>query len=213
MNIIIPSLLDKDITKFEEDLKKVERFAPRVQVDIIDGKFAPVETVAPEVLLTIETPVEIEAHLMVEEPVEWVERCAAAGVTAVYGQVEKMADKQDFITKAEEAGMRTGLAFDLDTSLTGLDEWINLVDCILLMSVKAGAQGQTFDDRVLEKIKTVREMSATVTILVDGGLNEEYIKKCLEVGGEKMEFDVGSEILTADDPEVVYRKLESVDTK
>jgi len=213
MNIIIPSLLDKDITKFEEDLKKVEGFASRVQMDVVDGKFAPVETVAPEVLLTIETPVEIEAHLMVEEPVEWVERCAAAGVTAVYGQVEKMTDKQDFITKAEEAGMRTGLAFDLETSLIGLDEWVNLVDCVLLMSHPAGYQGLPFDERVLEKIKNVREMSPMVTILVDGGLNEENIKKCLEVGGEKMEFDVGSEILTADDPEAVYRKLESVDTK
>jgi len=203
MNKIVPTILAKDISRFEEDLGKVEVFAGRVQMDIIDGKFAPVETVMPEVLLTIETVAEIE-------PEEWVERCVAAGVTAVYGQVEKMTDKMNFIAKAEEAGMKTGLAFDLDTSLTGLDEWVSLVDSILLLSVKAGAQGQEFNDAVLEKIKKVRELSPSVTIMIDGGLNEETIKKCLEAGGEKMEFAVGSELLSADDPETVYRKLENV---
>ncbi|HAI22273.1 TPA: hypothetical protein DCP77_00100 [Candidatus Collierbacteria bacterium] len=210
MNKIVPTILAKDISKFEEDLGKVEGFADRVQMDIIDGKFVPVETVMPEVLLSIETMAEVEAHLMVVEPREWVERCVAAGVTTVYGQVEKMTDKLDFITKAEEAGMKTGLAFDLDTPLTGLDEWVNLVDSILLLSVKAGAQGQEFNDAVLEKIKKVRKLSPSVTIIIDGGLNEETIKKCLEAGGEKMEFAVGSEILTADNPVEVYRRLENI---
>ncbi|HSV95268.1 MAG TPA: hypothetical protein VLH94_04865 [Spirochaetia bacterium] len=211
MNKIIPTVLAKDISKFEEDLNKVGVFAPKVQMDIIDGKFFPVETVTPEVLLEVDTMAEIEAHLMVEEPVEWIDRCVAAGITVVYGQVEKMTDKQEFITKAEEAGMRTGLAYDLETSLIGLDEWVNLVDVVLLMSVKAGAQGQKFDNQVLEKIKKVRELSSTVTIMIDGGLNEENIKKCLGAGGEKMEYAVGSEILNSEDPEMVYRKLENIE--
>lgn len=211
MNKIVPTVLAKDISKFEEDLIKVEGFAPKVQMDIVDGKFAPVETVMPEVLLTVDTVMEIEAHLMVDEPEEWVDRCVAAGVTTVYGQVEKMTDKLAFISKAEETGMRTGLAFDVDTPLTGLDEWVNLVDGILLLSVKAGAQGQTFNSNVLGKIAAVRELSATVTIVIDGGLNGENIKKCLGVGGEKMEFAVGSEILTAENPEEKYHELEGVD--
>lgn len=213
MNKIVPTVLAKDISKFEEDLIKVEGFASKVQMDIVDGKFAPVETVMPEVLLTTDTVMEIEAHLMVDEPIEWIDRCVAAGVTTVYGQVEKMTDKLAFITKAEETGMRTGLAFDIETSLTGLDEWVNLVDGILLLSVKAGAQGQAFDLRVLDKISKVRELSSSVTIVVDGGLNEENIKKCLDAGGEKMEFAVGSEILMAENPEDAYRELENVDNK
>jgi len=211
MNKIIPTVLAKDISKFETDLAKVEMFAGRVQMDIIDGKFSPIETVMPEVLLTVDTPSEIEAHLMVEEPVEWVERCAAAGVTAVYGQVEKMSDKHNFISKAEEAGMKTGLAFDLNTSLDGIEDWINLVDVVLLMAVKAGAQGQQFEDSIIGKIIKVRDLSSSVTIMIDGGLNEENIKKCLKAGGEKMEFAVGSEILNAENPEEIFRKLETVE--
>lgn len=210
MNIIVPSVLAKDITKFEGDLEKVKGFSGKIQMDIIDGKFYPVETVTPEVLLNVETTLEIEAHLMVEEPVEWVERCAAAGITAVFGQVEKMSDKLDFISKAEEAGMRTGLAFDLGTPMSGLEEWINLVDSVLLLSVPAGAQGQLFDEAVLEKIRKVRELSPYVTVVIDGGINEENIVKCLKVGGDKIEFAVGSEILNADDPETVYKKLENI---
>jgi len=210
MNIIVPSVLAKDITKFEGDLEKVKGFSGKIQMDIIDGKFYPVETVTPEVLLNVETTLEIEAHLMVEEPVEWVERCATAGITAVFGQVEKMSDKLDFISKAEEAGMRTGLAFDLGTPMSGLEEWINLVDSVLLLSVPAGAQGQLFDEAVLEKIRKVRELSPYVTVVIDGGINEENIVKCLKVGGDKIEFAVGSEILNADDPETVYKKLENI---
>ena len=210
MATIIPAILAKDISTFEEELKKVEVFAPRVQMDVLDGKFMEVETVTPDVLLNIETEAEIEAHLMVEEPLGWVERCVAAGVTAIYGQVEKMSDKQAFITSVVEAGLRVGLAYDLATPLTDLEEWVSLVDYVLLMGVPAGAQGQIFDEKLLEKIKKVREMSPIVTIVVDGGMNEEDIKKCLEAGGEKMEFAVGSGILKAEDSESAYRKLEAI---
>jgi ribulose-phosphate 3-epimerase len=210
MATIIPAILAKDISTFEEELQKVEVFAPRVQIDVLDGKFIEVETVSPDVLLNIETEAEIEAHLMVSEPGEWVERCVAAGVTAIYGQVEKMVDKQAFITTVVEAGLRVGLAYDLATPLTGLEEWVNLVDYVLLMGVTAGAQGQRFDEKVLEKIKKVREMSETVTMVIDGGMNEENIKKCLETGGEKMEFAVGSGILNSEEPETAYRKLEAI---
>jgi ribulose-phosphate 3-epimerase len=210
MATIVPAILAKDISTFEEELKKVEAFAPKVQMDVLDGKFMEVETVIPDVLLSIETGTEIEAHLMVEEPREWVERCVAAGVTVIYGQVEKMSDKQAFITAVEEAGLRVGLAYDLKTSLNGLEEWVNLVDYVLLMGVPAGEQGQIFDEKVLEKIRKVREMSEMVTIVVDGGLDEENIRRCLEEGGEKMEFAVGSKILLAEEPETVFRKLEAV---
>lgn len=210
MNVIVPAPLVKDITALEEAIEKVGNLSRKIQIDVVDGKFAPVETVTPEMLLSIETTADIEIHLMVEEPIEWLERCVTAGVTSVVGQIEKMSDVQAFITEAEAAGLKTGLALDINTPVSEVEEWVNLVDSVLLMSVPAGAQGQKFDDRVLEKIKKVREMSAYVTILVDGGLNEENIKKCLEVGGEKMEFDVGSEILNSDNPEMVYQKLESI---
>ena len=97
MVTIIPSILEKDISAFEEQLKKVWGKVRRVQMDVVDGKFEETKTVMPEVLLSIDTIVEFEGHLMVEKPEDWIERCAASGMTAVYGQVEKMEDKLNLL--------------------------------------------------------------------------------------------------------------------
>jgi len=224
MVTIVPAILEKDITAFEEKLKKVWGITKRVQMDIIDGKFAPIETVMPEILLNIDTIVDFEGQLMVERPEEWVDRCAAAGMTALYGHVEKMEDRAKFIADTEAAGMKAGLAFDIDTPLDGLEEMINNIDGVVLMSVKAGSQGvQKFDERVLAKIKKVREMSEFVNIVVDGGLNVENIKKCLiaewsqEIAEDEfnksflgMEFAVGSDLLNAENVEEELKRLESL---
>ena len=218
---IVPSILAKDATSFEDDLKKVWGLVNRVQFDIIDGKFAPVETVTPEVLDNIDTIVEFDAHLMVIKPEDWVERCVKAGITGVYGQVESMEDKSKFIADSQVAGLRVGLGYDLDTPLDGLEEYVDNIDGVLLMSVKAGAQGQKFDEKVLEKIKRVREMSKTIKIIIDGGLNVENIKKCFvaewseELGEDelektfvKMEFAVGSDLFLAPETKAELDKLE-----
>ena len=224
MVTIVPAILEKDISSFEEKLKKVWGITKRVQMDIIDGKFAPTETVMPEILLNIDTIVDFEGQLMVDKPEEWVDRCAAAGMTALYGHVEKMEDRAKFIADTEAAGMKAGLAFDIDTPLVGLEGMINSLDGVLLMSVKAGSQGvQKFDERVLSKIKKVRGMSEFVKIVVDGGLNVENIKKCLvaewaqEIAEDEfnksflgMEFAVGSDLLGAENVEEELKRLESL---
>lgn len=224
MITIVPAILEKDVASFEEKLKKVWGIAKRVQMDIIDGKFAPTETVMPEILLDIDTIVDFEGQLMVDKPESWVERCAAAGMTALYGHVEKMEDRAKFVADTQFAGMKAGLAFDIDTPLDGLEEIINNLDGVLLMSVKAGSQGiQKFDERVLEKIKKVREMSEFVKIVVDGGLDVENIKKCLvaewsqEIAEDEfnksflgMEFVVGSDLFQSPDVEVELNRLENL---
>lgn len=218
---IVPAILEKDVTSFEEKLKKVWGEAKKVQVDIIDGKFAPMETVEPEVLLNIDTIVDFEGHLMVERPEDWVERCVASGMTGLFGQVEKMDDVVKFVADTQSAGLRVGLAYDIDTPLTDLEKYINDLDAVLLMSTKAGSQGiNEFDNRVLEKIKEVRKINKRIVIVVDGGLDVDNIKKCfaaewaeelsedeLDRNFGKMEFAVGSEIFESDD---IKEKLENL---
>ena len=218
---IVPAILEKDATSFEEKLKKVWGEAKKVQVDIIDGIFAPMETVEPEVLLNIDTIVDFEGHLMVERPEDWVERCVASGMTGLFGQVEKMEDVVKFVADTQAAGLRVGLAYDIDTPLTDLEKYINDLDAVLLMSTKAGSQGiNEFDNRVLEKIKEVRKINKRIVIVVDGGLDVDNIKKCfaaewaeelsedeLDRNFGKMEFAVGSEIFESDD---IGEKLENL---
>lgn len=179
MITIVPAILEKSLKEFEKKLSLVWGSVDRVQVDIVDGKFADVTTIAPEDLGQIDTIVAFDAHLMVEKPEKWIKQCVAGGMDRVFGQVEKMEDKVAFIGDTQAEGLAVGLAYDIDTPLGDLEEYVNDLDAVLLMSVKAGAQDQEFDDRVFDKIKAVRKMSKRVRIVVDGGLDEEKIKKCI----------------------------------
>lgn len=217
---IIPAIMSDSLEEFKKELGKVWSVVSRVQVDVIDGKFAERKTMGPEELNMIDTVVAFDVHLMVEKPEEWVSRCAMGGVDRVFGQVEKMEDVVAFVGDVQAEGMAVGLAYDMDTSLDGLKEVIDNLDAVLLLAVKAGKQGQEFDEKVLEKIKEVRELSKKITLVIDGGLNEEKIKKCLAASwAEEMEeetwernailmdFVVGSELWKAEN---VKKRLEEL---
>lgn len=176
---IIPAILEKNLGEFEEKLSLVWSDVARVQADVIDGRFSETKTVVPEDLAQIDTVVAFDIHLMVEKPEDWIKKCVAGGADRVFGQVEMMDEKEKFIGDAQAEGLMVGLGYDINTPLDKLEEYINDLDAVLLMAVKAGAQGQSFNDLVLAKIKAVRKMSKRVHIVVDGGLDEEKIKRCI----------------------------------
>lgn len=223
---ILPAIMSDSLEEFKKELERVWSMVSRVQVDVIDGKFAERETVKPEELNMIDTVVVFDAHLMVEKPEEWVSRCAMGGVDRVFGQVEKMEDVTAFVGDVQAEGMAVGLAYDIDTPLDGLKEVINNLDAVLLLAVKAGKQGQEFDEKVLEKIKEVRKLSKKVFLVIDGGLDEEKIKKCLvaawaeemeeetwERNAILMDFVVGSELWKAEDVKKRLEELQRLEGK
>ena len=212
--------MPKSLAELEEQLAKVWGHAPRVQLDVMDGVYRPEKTIGPEALNQIDTVVQWDVHLMVDQPEKWIKQCVTGGVDRVFGQVEMMKDKTAFIADAQSEAMAAGLAYDIDTPLTGLEEVINDLDAVLLMSVKAGGQARDFDKRVLEKIKAVRKMNKRIPIVIDGGLNEEKMKECLaaewaeEIAEDELdrstsriEFVVGSHLLTASNVEAELEQL------
>lgn len=217
---IVPAIMSDNLEEFKKELERVWSVVSRVQVDVIDGKFAERKTLGPEELNMVDTVVAFDVHLMVEKPEEWVSRCAMGGADRVFGQVEKMEDVAAFVGDVQAEGMAVGLAYDIDTPVDGLKEVVDNLDAVLLLAVKAGKQGQEFDEKVLEKIKKVRELSKRVSLVIDGGLNEEKIKKCLAASwAEEMEeetwerntvlmdFVVGSELWKAEN---VKKRLEEL---
>jgi len=220
MITIIPAILTNNEDEFKKQLSRVWGLAERVQLDVIDGVFARSWTVMPEILLGIDTVVKFDIHLMVESPSKWVKRCFDVGARRIFGQVEMMKDKVAFVADAQVAGMEVGLAYDVDTSLDGLEEIIDDIDGVLLMSVKAGMQGRKFEETVFEKIKRVRKMSKVVKIVIDGGLDEERIKQCLKAEWEEeieegelnrdvsgIEFAVGSHLFSEENIEQELERL------
>ena len=177
---VIPAILTADPVEARELLERAEGKVDRVQIDIVDGVFANNKTVDPVVFEGLETNLNLDFHLMVKEPVNWIERVARAGADRIIAQIEMMANQVEFVEKVQALGLYVGLAIDVDTEVSELDPLIlNNLDAVLVMSVPAGFGGQEFDQRVLGKIEKLDEIRARdktpFKICGDGGITLDKI--------------------------------------
>jgi ribulose-phosphate 3-epimerase len=213
--------MPKNMADFESRFFKIAGKVDRFQVDIIDGVFAPLKTIYPEELETLDTIMKMDLHLMVDEPLMWLERCVRAGADRVFGHVERMSKLEEFVAEGQVMGMQMGLAFDIDTPVSMLEQYVYDIDGVMLLSVKAGASGQKFDEKVGEKIEAVRKMRHDLPICIDGGLGVEEIKKCIayewaeEISENELnrnfmdiEFAVTSKLFEVDDIDTRLHELQ-----
>lgn len=196
---IIPSILTDSAEELEEKIRVFEIMDKykKLHLDIIDGEFVGNHTVSLEVVAALETKLSLDIHLMVVEPILWIDRAVAASPDRVIGHVERMADQEVFVRKVIEAGIKVGLAVDLETPVEKLDPIIiSELDVVLLMGVRAGFEGQEFNPIALDKIEKLGLLKeaegANFKILVDGGVNKENIEEIRESGAD--EAAVGSGI-------------------
>lgn len=188
---IVPAILTDNPSLVKQMINDCEEVVERVQVDIIDSVFADNKTVDPSAASYVETNLMLDFHLMVKEPLSWVQKCVLAGADRVIGHIEMMSDQMEFLHTLHEASVRAGLGVDLETPLSAIKEEAFLeCDVILVMSVKAGFGGQEFDKKVIEKIKELdqmrKEMGCGYRIIVDGGVNEENIQLLLEAKADEI---------------------------
>jgi len=205
---IIPAILTNDINELKEKLALCEEvqsidlgLIDRVQIDIIDGVFANNKTIDPSVLGSIDTSLKLDFHLMVDEPISWVEKCVGLGADRIIGQIEKMSSQVEFIGKVTSTGLKVGLAIDLETPVSKLDSLVlNNLDVILVMSVKAGFGGQKFDTEVLSKIKLLDEIrsrdNTPFRICDDGGITLDKIGDVRREGVD--EVSIGKRLFKGD---------------
>lgn len=218
---ILPAILETTKEGFEAKLKRLFGLVDLVQVDIIDGIFAEQKTVSPEDLKGINTAIKFDYQLMVDEPMDWLNRCQTPQASGVYGQIERMSDPAEFIGKAQFLGFKVGLALDLDTPVERIKEFVWDLDGLILMSVPAGKGGQVFDEKVLKKIEHVRAMRDDLPLVIDGGLDLKEIKRCIgaewaeELAEDELNrnfldisFAVGKSLFDATD---LKQKLESLE--
>lgn len=207
---IIPSILTKDINEARQMIKMCDGITQRVQVDIIDGIFANNVTVKPWELKNLDVFLGLDFHLMVNEPIDWVERCLGVGADRIIGQIEMMSSQVEFVKKVEEKNLRLGLAIDLSTPVSKIDKSLfEKLDVVLVMSVDAGFGGQKFDFKVLDKIKELNEIrikgKTPFRICVDGGETTEVIDDSVRDGAD--EIVVGRRLFDGDIKENINRYL------
>ncbi|MBI4035161.1 MAG: hypothetical protein HY381_02080 [Candidatus Chisholmbacteria bacterium] len=194
---VIPAILTDDMGVLKKRLAQVEDLVERVQIDVVDKTFADNSTLGVESLTEVETALLLDAQLMVQEPVRYVNRCDWVGVERVFGQVEQMSDQDEFVEQVLALGLQVGLALDVHTPVEAVEEHLGRVDAILLMAVEVGFAKQEFDEGVLKKIDQVRRGYPVIDICVDGGVNPETARWCIDRGANQLA--VGSFLWEADD--------------
>ncbi|OIJ17788.1 ribulose-phosphate 3-epimerase [Anaerobacillus alkalidiazotrophicus] len=186
---IAPSILSADFARLGEEIKDVERGgADYIHVDVMDGHFVPNITIGPLIVEAIRpiTTLPLDVHLMIENPDNYIAQFAKAGADIITVHVEACTHLHRTIHLIKENGVKAGVVLNPATPVDTIQHIIDDVDMVLLMTVNPGFGGQKFIKQVLPKIYAVSEMAKSkglsIDIEVDGGVNSETAKLCIEAG-------------------------------
>lgn len=201
---IAPSILSADFSRLGEEVKAVEEAgADWIHVDVMDGKFVPNITVGPLVVEALRkvTELPLDVHLMIENADQYVEEFAAAGADIISVHAEACPHLHRTVERIKESGAKAGVVLNPATTLFALDEIIEQVDLVLLMSVNPGFGGQEFIGSVLSKIEllssTLNESGVKLDVEVDGGVKPENAAAIKKAGANVLV--AGSAIFGSDD--------------
>ena len=190
MNYVLsPSILAADFKVLGQEMKKTEENgAAYIHFDVMDGMFVPSISFGMPVLASIHDATEqfMDAHLMVQEPIRYVEAFQKAGADYVTVHLEACEDVKTTLDKIHACGMKAGLAVNPETDVKELVPYLEDVEMILIMSVHPGFGGQKFIPESLDKICEVRAMlnekNLEIDIQVDGGIYVENVREVLDAG-------------------------------
>ncbi|WP_078554760.1 ribulose-phosphate 3-epimerase [Bacillus alkalicellulosilyticus] len=186
---IAPSILSANFATLAKDIQEVaDGGADYIHVDVMDGHFVPNITIGPLVVEAIRpvTELPLDVHLMIENPDQYIKSFAQAGADIISVHVEACPHLHRTIQLIRDHGVKAGVVLNPATPVDTIQHVINDVDLVLLMTVNPGFGGQRFIEGVLPKIHAVSEMAKSkgldIDIEVDGGVNKETAKRCIEAG-------------------------------
>ena len=184
-----PSILAADFKKLGEEMcQTAENGAEYLHFDVMDGMFVPSISFGMPVLASIHGATEqvMDVHLMVQEPIRYIEAFKEAGADLVTVHLEACEDVSATIEKIKECNMKVGLSICPDRPAEAVEPYLGELDMVLVMSVHPGFGGQKFIPESLEKIRQIRQMitkrELDVDIQVDGGIYQTNVREVLEAG-------------------------------
>ena len=205
MKKVIPVIYALSIDEFNEKLNKMAGFSKEFQVDIMDGAFVPEKSFDIVDLESLPNDKDFEFHLMVSHPLDYIDHLKKLGVNRVVFHDEIDEDTMSDIKAFKRDGFSVFLAINPKTEPANIQEYVDEVDGILLMSVEPGRPGQELIPSVLAKAVWLRERHPNLIISMDGGINKSNIGDVFESGANIAL--VGSGILKAEDPAREWEEL------
>ncbi|QOR68519.1 ribulose-phosphate 3-epimerase [Cytobacillus suaedae] len=209
---IAPSILSADFAKLGEEIKDVERGgADYIHIDVMDGHFVPNITIGPLIVNAVRpiTQLPLDVHLMIENPDQYIADFAKAGADYITVHVEACKHLHRTIQLIKDQGVKAGVVLNPATPVDTIKHVLPDIDMVLLMTVNPGFGGQKFISSVLPKIKelseTIASLGLPIEIEVDGGVNEETAKLCIDAGANVLV--AGSAVFNQEDRAQAISKL------
>jgi len=210
---IVPSILAADFARLGEQVKQVEHAgAQMIHVDIMDGHFVPNLTIGPPVTASLRkaTKLLLDHHLMIEDPDTYAPVFIRAGANAVSVHYEACRNLDRTLHLVREEGALAGVVINPHSVVDLLEDVLDVVDYVLVMSVNPGFGGQEFIPRSLEKVRRLderrRQRGLDFQIEIDGGITVENVGDAVKAGVNWVV--VGSSVFHAPDPGEAFRDLQ-----
>lgn len=185
MILVSPSLLAADFSILREEVQAVST-ADFLHLDVMDGHFVPNLTIGPCVIASLRPHSDLifDTHLMIDNPLKYIEPFAKSGSDYITVHVEQPDDLMECISLIKSFGKKAGLAISPDTAVSVLEPYLDHISMITVMSVYPGFGGQKFIESTYEKVRAIRQMIGERKILlsVDGGVNERNARLLEEAG-------------------------------
>ena len=192
---IIPAIIAKNQEEFSKNILKVKDFVEIIQLDFMDGEFVPNTSIDFDFELP-ETKCSFEAHLMINNPLDWIKKNFEK-VDTILVHFESCDNHREIISFVKSKNRRMGFVLNPETPISSIKKYLDEIDQVLIMTVNPGFYGSPFLPEVIDKISELRKISPNIDIEVDGGITDKTIELVNDAGTNL--FVSGSFIVKSDD--------------